>query len=306
VSAGEPAGYAHPGYAASLKAFGTPLRLPACGGSVLVRPVPGGGDKDAMGCYPIFACPDWRRLEEDLDALMGELVTFAAVPDPFAPADEAWLRRAFRDRVVPFKDHFVADLSGAGRDGVSRHHRYYAGRALARVEVEEAPDPVRHLDEWEALYAALRSRHGLRGIKAFSRDAFEAQLRLPGLVMLRARHEGETVAAHLWFVQGEVVYSHLAAADERGYALGAAYAIYWRTFDLFEGRARTIDFGAGAGIGDDDADGLARFKRGWTKHTRTAWFCGRVLDPERYAKILRERGLGEAGYFPAYRAGEFA
>jgi hypothetical protein len=298
-------GYAHPDYAASLAAFGTPRRLPGCGGSILVRPIPGGAERDAMGCYPLFACADWRRLGEDLEALAGELITFAAVPDPFAPVDEAWLRRVFRDRVVPFKEHFVADLSGAGRDGVSRHHRYYAQRALEKVEVEEAADPASHLDEWEALYGALRARHGLGGIKAFSRAAFEAQLRLPGLVMLRARHAGETVAAHLWFVQGDIVTSHLAAANERGYALMAAYAIYWRTFDLFEGRASAIDFGAGAGLGDDDADGLARFKRGWTKTTRTAWFCGRVLDRERYARILRERGLEDGRYFPAYRAGEF-
>lgn len=302
------AGYAHSAYAESLAAFGTPRRLSGSGGSLLERPIPASeGDRDAMGCYPIFACEDWGRLEEDLDALEGELVSVAAVPDPFAPVDEAWLRRAFRDRVVRFKDHFVADLSGTGRDGVSRHHRYYAQRALRQLEVEEAPDPSRHLDEWEALYAALRERHGLRGIKAFSRAAFEAQLRVPGLVMLRARHAGETVAAHLWFVQDNgVVTSHLAAADERGYALMAAYAIYWRTFDLFEGRARTIDFGAGAGLGNDEADGLTRFKRGWTNSTVTAWFCGRVLDRVRYARILRERGLEDGRYFPAYRAGEFA
>jgi hypothetical protein len=151
-------GYAHPDYAASLAAFGTPRRLPGCGGSILVRPIPGGAERDAMGCYPLFACADWRRLGEDLEALAGELITFAAVPDPFAPVDEAWLRRVFRDRVVPFKEHFVADLSGAGRDGVSRHHRYYAQRALEKVEVEEAADPASHLDEWEALYAAPRSR----------------------------------------------------------------------------------------------------------------------------------------------------
>jgi hypothetical protein len=85
----------------------------------------------------------------------------------------------------------------------------------------------------------------------------------------------------------------------------AAYAIYWRTFDLFEGRARYIDFGAGAGLADGADDGLARFKRGWADKTRTAWFCGRVLDRERYASILAGRGIEDGRYFPAYRAGEF-
>ena len=35
------------------------------------------------------------------------------------------------------------------------------------------------------------------------------------------------------------------------------------------------------------------------------FFCGRVLDPSRYDEILRERGLRQTDYFPAYRQGEF-
>ena len=44
-----------------------------------------------------------------------------------------------------------------------------------------------------------------------------------------------------------------------------------------------------------------RFKRGWATGTRTAHFCGRVLDPERYAQLA---GAAATSYFPAYRAGE--
>jgi len=313
VNLREPVGYAHPDYAASLAGFGMPRRLPASGGFLLERPLPGAdagsasAGRDAMGCYPLLACLDWDRLGEDLAALEGKLVSVAAVADPFGLDDPDRLRTHFPDRVIPFKDHFVADLERHDLAALSRHHRYYAKRALARAGIEVCAEPSQHLDEWTDLYATLCARHDLRGIQAFSRGAFERQLRVPGIVMLRARHEGTTVGAHLWYVQGEVAYSHLAAASPRGYDLMVFYALYWAACEHFRGRVRFIDFGAGAGLAAaGEEDGLTRFKRGWANATRTAYFCGRILDRARYAKILSDRGLEDGGYFPAYRKGEFA
>ena len=305
MSPGAPAAYTHPGYAASLSEFGRPLALPGCGGFLLERAIPGTPERDAMGCYPLFSCLDWGRLGEDLAALEGRLVSVAAVVDPFGLDDEARLRACFRDRVVPFKEHFVADLERHDLAALSRHHRYYARRALARCEVEAAADPQHHLDEWTSLYATLCARHDLTGIQAFSRAAFERQLAVPGMVMLRARTGDETLGAHLWYVQGEVAYSHLAAASPRGYEAMVFYALYFRACEHFRGRVRYVDFGAGAGVASGADDGLTRFKRGWANDTRMAYFCGRILDQERYAKILATRGLAEEKYFPAYRAGEF-
>ena len=301
------AGYAHPGYVASLAEFGTPRPLPRSGGFLLERDIPGGGDRDAMGCYPLLSCRDWDRLGDDLAALEGALVSVAAVLDPFGPAEPERLRALFPDRTLPFKEHFVADLQTHDLASLSRHHRYYARRALSRCEVEVCAEPERHAAEWTGLYATLCARHHLSGIKAFSPAAFEAQLRVPGLVMLRALAGGETVGAHLWYVQGEVAYSHLAAASARGYDLMVLYALYYRACEHFRGRVRWVDFGAGAGVAaDGEEDGLARFKKGWANDVRTAWFCGRILDRARYAKILAARGLKDDGYFPAYRKGEFA
>ena len=304
--AAERAGYLHPSYAASLEEFGTPRPLPACGGFVLERPIEGTPHRDAMSCYPLFAAADWRRLPEDVEALGKDLVSLAVVTDPFAACDETLLRSAFPDRVTPFKRHFVADLARPFREFVSRHHRYYAARALEQVRVERCAEPSARLEEWTALYAHLARRHGLDGIKAFSRAAFAAQMRVPGLVMLRAAAGEDTVAAHLWYVQGDVAYSHLAAAGERGYDLMAAYALYWFALETFTGQVRWIHFGAAAGLGDDPRDGLARFKRGWSTETRPAYFCGRVFRPDLYREILERRGLADGAYFPAYRAGEFA
>jgi hypothetical protein len=45
-------GYQHLDYADSLREFGLPHFLPASGGWVLKRAIPGYPYQDAMGCYP--------------------------------------------------------------------------------------------------------------------------------------------------------------------------------------------------------------------------------------------------------------
>lgn len=301
----EATGYTHPAYAGSLAEIGEPRRLPASAGWLLVRAIPGSPWRDGLGPYPLFACRDWSRLGDDLEALAGELVAVCLVTDPFAEADEAGLRRAFPDLARRFKEHFVVDLA---RPAVSAHHRRNLRRALSAVdavEVERCAEPRRHLDEWCALYGALVERHGIHGIPAFSRAAFAAQLEVPGLVALRAVRGGETVAMTLWFEQEGRAYYHLGAASPEGYRAGASFALFAAAIARFrEAGLEWLDLGAGAGAHGPGSAGLARFKRGWATGTRPAWLCGRVLDRERYRELVAARGGVANGWFPAYRQGE--
>src|SRR5438105_60435 len=123
-------GYMHANYARSLSEFGIPRALRHSGGWILERAVPGGVERDAMGAYPLFACADWSGLGTDLEDLRSELVSLALVTDPLAGCDPDQLRRCFADVVLPFKEHFVADLARPVDALVSRHHRRYARSAL--------------------------------------------------------------------------------------------------------------------------------------------------------------------------------
>jgi len=256
-----------------------------------------------MGCYPLFVCRDWSALEADLADLDG-LVSLSLVSDPFGQYDERDLRRCFPDVLMPFKPHFVTDLTRPLTDVVSRHHRYYARKALDRVTVERCASPAAHLDEWILLYSHLIARHDLKGIQAFSRGAFAAQLGTPGIVMLRATCDGEVVGAHLWYQQGNVAQSHLAAVSARGYALMASYALHWFALQTFAGEVSWLNLGSGAGLRSDPRNGLTAFKRGWATGTRMAYFCGRILDRPAYDALAARSGATD-GYFPAYRRGEF-
>jgi len=298
-------GYLHPAHAESLAEFGTPRELPYSGGWLLERAIPGSESRDAMGCYPLFACRDWSALPTDLDDLEGRLVSVSLVADPFGHYDRALLDECF-STVIPFKEHFVADLSEPPEAIVSKHHRKYALKALDEMNVQVCPEPRELLEEWVSLYGTLTARHAITGIRAFSRTAFEKQLAIPGLVALRAQRQGTTVAANLFLVQGETAYDHLTASSPEGYKRRASYALKWCAVQYFSGKVRWIDWGGGAGATVGHADGLSIFKSGWAQTTRPAYFCGRILDETKYRQIAQAKNLEHSRWFPAYRDGEFA
>lgn len=293
-------GYRHPLYPSSLAEFGEPRRLPYSGGWLLERLVPGGPEHDAMGCYPIFSAHNWEGLARDLEVLSLGLVSVSLVADPFGEYLPSQLSACF-DPVVPFKEHYIVDFSKPL--SVSKHHAYYAKKATAAALIEVGPPPPGFAAQWSDLYEAISRRHGLRGIKAFSRKAFELQLSIPGMVVFRAIENGLLVGAHLWYEHRDVAYSHLAASNERGYKISCSYAIHSAAIEYFRSRVKYVDLGAGAGL-TSCRNGLSYFKEGWTNQFRTAYFCGRILNPERYNALTQKFQKQGAKYFPAYRSGE--
>lgn len=297
-------GFAHTEYVDSLAEFGTPRKLPLCDGWILERRIPAFPYKDAMGCYPLFVCRDWSQLHSDMSALQGDHVSLSLVTDPFGHYDEDLLRQCF-DLVVPFKEHFVADLSRPIEAVVSRHHRKYVRRALKNISVEISTEPINFLDEWTELYSQLAKKFNVNGVRAFSRSAFAKQLAIPGAVMFRALYQSTVVAAHLLYVQNSVCYGHLVGVNPVGQDLLASYALYWSEIEYFADKVAWLDWGAGAGIRTDNSDGLTQFKRGWSTGTRSTYFCGKILNREKYDEIINSSGAAATDYFPAYRKGEF-
>ena len=252
-----------------------------------------------MGPYPLFTCPNWSGLADDLDDLRTGALSVVLVADPLADIGEAGLRGAFPDRFVALKRHQVRDLEAAHT--LPSHHRRHVRRASRAIEVEVCPDPTRYLDDWTRLYAGLAARHGLVGIRAFSRSAFRRQLELPGLLAVRAERGGETVGMALWFEEAPRAYYHLAAYSPDGYDVSASYALFAAALDqLRELGVRWVDLGGAAGTDSRD-DGLTRFKRGWATDERPAHLCGRVLDRVAYDRLAERH---DTRWFPAYRAGD--
>ena len=298
-------GYAHPSYAFSLSEFGNPRELPRCGGWILERQIHGFPFKDGMGCYPLFCCRDWSKLHLDLDDLNNDLISLTLVTDPFGNYDISYLQKHF-DLVKPFKKHFIANLNLPIEKIVSKHHRYYAKKALQSLQIELCLSPEDFLDEWIILYNNLIEKHNINGIRAFSRQSFSEQLVVPGIVIFRALYKGETIGARLVYIQDQVAYSHLSAFNPNGYNLRAGYGIDMELIRYLSiNGLRYFDHGAGAGIINNTQDGLSKFKKGWSTETRTAYLCGRIFDKKKYLEITTSKNIVNTKYFPAYREGEF-
>jgi len=282
--------------------------LPRSEGWILERPILDTPYHDAMGCYPLFACRDWSKLDLDLDELRSELVTLTIVADPFGNHNPAQLGKCFPTVVTPFKEHLVTELSRSPESFVATQHRRKAQKALERLDIERVEDAGVFADRWIELYANLVRRHGIRGLTAFSPDSFRAQLAVPGISLFRAISENETVGMTLWYTNREVAYYHLGAYSDLGYELEASFALFWHVLEYFSRQGlQWLDLGAGAGLSaKDSSDGLTRFKRGWATETRPSYFCGRIFDHKKYLELSEANKNSSDGYFPAYRGGEFA
>jgi hypothetical protein len=233
-------------------------------------------------------------------------VSLAIVTDPFGRYLPSYLQRCFRDVAVPFKEHFIVDLRCPADTFVSEHHRRNARKALQTISVEQCSEPNQFFNDWVELYGYLIRRHEVSGMTAFSRHAFQYQMRVPGLVAFRAEYEGTAVGMLLWYVQDDVGYYHLGAYNQKGYALKASFGLFWRAIDYFAANGlHWLNLGAGAGVASATHSGLSRFKRGWATGNRTAYFCGRIFNRATYAEIARASGCTATDYFPAYRQGEF-
>lgn len=295
-------GYGHPAYAEVYSAYGEPFRLPATGGSVLLRAISGSERRDAMGCYPVFCCEDWSGLAADLGLLARDCISLVLVSDPFADIDPSRLGRLF-EWLHPFKTHYVADLDQPIETYVGAGRLRYARKVLRRLEFDVPKDPLRHVEDWLRLQDQSRHREHLTGINRLSEDETARLFSVPGAVLLRVAHQGETVGLHLAFHQGDVVFQHISAYDPEGFRLGASTAIYLCSLELFAGRARWMDWGGVPG-GRDVESGLSLFKQEFSNVTRTAYLCGTIFDREAYAALSARRPGPPTSYFPAYRRNE--
>ena len=180
------------------------------------------------------------------------------------------LRRAFPDRVVPFKRHHVRDLDRPVE--LPAHHRRHlrrasargGGRGLRRADVST-------WSEWIAAVRGAGRAPRRRPASARSRRAaFARQLALPGLVALRAERERRD-GRHGAVVRGrpERLLPPGGLLRREGYEVSASYALFAVALDhLRERGVRRVDLGG---------------PRRSAVATMTAWCASSAAGPTRSA-----------------------
>jgi hypothetical protein len=254
----------------------------------------------------LFFCQNWNALKEDLADLSEEVVSVGLVADPYGNYTQEQLADCF-DVVNAYKVHYIADLTKPLDTLGSKHHRKIAQSALEKMEVKVCEHTERFAKGWTKLYQNLSHRHQIKGIRAFSEQAFTRQLQMPEIIVHKAMYKGEVIGAQLFFQHNDVVHCHLGAVNDLGYSLGAFYALDYYSIEYFSGKANKLDIGGGTGIfRDEKKDGLSRYKKGWSTEIRPVYFCGSITSPERYSALALVNNINKTSYFPAYRLGEFA
>ena len=138
--------------------------------------------------------------------------------------------------------------------------------------MERCLEPLEFLDDWVSLYQTLIDRYDITGISAFSRNSFAGQFSVPGIAAFRAVENGATAGMLLWYQQNNRAYYHLGAYSNRGYEVGASFALFDFALRYFCSRQlKWLNLGAGAGAGSSNS-GLTRFKQGWSTGVRTVYF----------------------------------
>lgn len=297
-------GYLNPLYARSFSEFGEPLYLKHAKGWVIKRKIPNTPYYDAMGTYPLFFCEDWHELSSDFDSLKNDLVSITFVVDPFVKPyfDNP---KKFLDIFKPYKYHYLLDLSKPLEDSISKNKRKNSRRALRKLKVELEIAPKIDLHEWTHLYECLIKRHQIDDIRAFSSTSFAYQISIPNTHFFKAVYQGKVVGGNLFFIQGDIAYSHLSAFTDEGYELGASYAIKWTAVNYLANKVQWINYGGGTGETSDASKGLNLFKSGWSNLTGTAYLCGQVLNRKLYDHLVIKTNTSDSNWFPAYREGEF-
>ena len=296
-------GYFNPGYMSSLSEFGEPILLPRSGASILRRVIGESEYSDGMGGYPLFCCPEWSGLDMDLEDLRESLVSIVMVPDPMSSPSREDLSKIF-PYMRPYKKHYFVTTDKRPQLYVKPRHRDHALKALRHIEVEVCNEPWKLAGEFNELFSTLATRHNIRGLRRFSKRAFELQFKLPGLIAFRAITGNKTIGIDTWYVQDNCAQGHLSALSSIAYNMHAAYAIKWSIIEYFSDKVQYINLGGGRSV--EGNDGLSSFKSGWANGSYRSWICGRILQPENYENIVCNRSASSQQYFPAYRWDEYA
>lgn len=309
VTDSRPAGYAHPGYAASFSTLARGFELPACGGQLLLRDIAGLPAVDASGSYPVFSCREPAALAEDVASLpqrlQQPLVTLTLVPDPLQDFSRPDLQAVF-PIVRPLGEHYVVDLEAKPRKVSSHHRRKLRQAASSRVELRIETDPLAFLPHWIALYQVLIEQVRIRGIRRFSPEIFAGMLAVPGTVLFTA-WDGDALLGADWYYQdGDRVYAHLSAYTAEGYVCSVSYPLMDAALGWFSTRARLLDIGGVPGVAaSSSSGGLAHFKAGWSNQRRPAWLCGRDFDRKAYLQLSGGRKPSADEFFPHHRIHDY-
>lgn len=220
--------------------------------------------------------------------------------DPFCPLRGCDLEDVF-DICRRLHEHRLIDLTAPVVPSI-HHSRKLRNSGQFSIEMLEADSSF--MPEFWSLYRELVVRKRISDLRGFSQEVIAQMLAVPGGRLVIARKCGRLLGADLYYQEGRTLRAHLSAYSNEGYANSVSYTMMAAAIENFRGSVDVMDLGGSpVGGATGGVDGVAFFKSGWTKLTRTSFLCGKVYDHDIYTKL--SNGLS-IPWFPIYRHGEFS
>ena len=195
-----------------------------------------------VGATPCFSASDWGRISSDLRLLENRIVSLTLVTDPFGDFTRESLEEIFH-RVRHYKNHLISDLFQSPDTFVSRHHLREWRLAKRVVEVETCERPVDQLDDFEAFYSDLITRHGIKGNSGVFSRRVRDSIFAPGGGAVSGATRGSGCRRTLVVRAGRRGIQSPAASSEQGYRSRAGFALYGHALRWFANRVRYLDLG---------------------------------------------------------------
>lgn len=260
-------------YADALEEPGVwPLHVPEWGTYVLVRDGRAGA-RQANGIRPLASLDPDCDLRAGLETLRAAGVTSVSiVTDPLHGPDGAVLQREFEICQV-LKRCYLIDRD-AERVHISKRHRNRINKAGRVAEAREVTF-ADVLPRWLELYERNVATREIP--QPYSQAYFERLADLPGLRTVAVLVDDEVATITVWMRYRETLYFLDSASSVEGHEASASYVAFANVVDTTED-CRHVFLGGSADFYDDDIDGLARFKRGFSNASVANYICGARLN----------------------------
>jgi hypothetical protein len=219
------------------------------------------------------------RPDADVAAGLDELraagvATVSLITDPLWCPEPDALAAAFTV-CRPFKTSYYVDRELAPAHIVKRH-RNMVNRARRVAALRDDLALADHLDRWLELYAGNVAERRIP--QPFQASYFQhIASELPGLRTVCVVVAGEIAAMTLWVRHDDILYFYDGASSTTGFETSAAYAAFAHVVESATD-CRYVFLGGSADFHDDPADGLAKFKRGFSNASTLSHLCSATLS----------------------------
>lgn len=295
-------------YANCFKESGDVYRLPQTDSYLIQKPYKD-GFSDLCSVYPFYDPPKKHQfyhidLIADINSITDpNILSVTIVTNPLMKWAEMpvgkdnWCWSYCKE----FKTHYYIDYRE--KLDLPSNHKRNIKKSLNSldIKIDMISSNEKKAQSFIGFYKNLVKRHDIVGFADFPDSYFLSLFNVPGIMLLEAYPKGsrEPCGQITYLLDGEYAYYHLAAYNEEGYANNASFGMMHSAIEYFRSLGvNKLLLGGSAGMIEDENDGLARFKKGFSNKSIKNHILGKVLNESKYNEF--SKGINKE-YFPLYR-----